>query len=477
MATSAEATAQAPERGGNLFALVLIQVFRMASGLAINVMVMRGLGVDGFGIYGYVLTLVGLASFGSNMGMDRLLKREIARDEDSAGHYVATGLAASGLLSLVTGALIVAWTLSVDGRAEVVGAAALAAFALALQSLALVPVSAFHAVRRMGLGVGPNAIGRVVLVVATAAFLWFQLGVMAVFAAQILDAAVTLGIVGWVYAQRLGRHGLATTWAAVRDLVKVSVPFGLNSLFVSIYLSVDVLLLGHLRDDTEVGIYRGAVMLLSLFPVVADTLSTGLYPRMARHLGHPERAGAEMRFASRLLLAVSVPAAVGGVLTARPLLVFLGGDDFAVSALPFQIMAPLLPLRFLNNGFGMALSALDRQADRTNGAILAAVINVGVNLLVIPTYGAVGAAATTLVTEICLLVFMAWRVSPLMPSLHIGETLLRVGAPAAAMALVVLALPPVHVLVTIAVGASVYAVGALATGAVRRSDRRDLRSV
>lgn len=469
--------AETAGRGGNLVALVAIQAFRMASGLAINVMVMRGLGVEGFGVYGYLLTLVGLSGFAANMGMERYLKREIARDEARAGHYVGTGLGATALLSLGTGLFIVGWTTGVDGRAEVIGAASFAAVALALQSIALVPVSAFHAVRRMGLGVGPNAVGRVVLVVATAAFLWLRLGVMAVFAAQVLDAAVTLLLAWRIYTRELGRAGLDTTWDAVSTLIRTSVPFGLNQLFVSIYLTVDVLLLGWFRDDAEVGVYRGAVMLLSLFPVVADTLSTGLYPRMARHLGHPERAGEEMRFAARVLLAISVPAAVGGVLCAEPVMVFLGGADFAASALPFAIMAPLLPLRYLNNGFGMALSALDHQEDRTRGAILAAVVNVGLNLVVLPRYGAVGAAAVTLTTEVFLIAFMSWRLLPRLPSLHLGESLLRVGGPCLPMAGVIVLLPPVHVLITVGLGALVYLGGALATGALRRGDVQTLRGV
>lgn len=464
-------------RGGNLVALVAIQVFRLFSGFAINVMVMRGLGVEGFGVYGYVLTLVGLLSFGSNLGMERLLKREIARDHERVGPYVATALGATGLLSLLTGLVIVGWTVAVDGRAEVVGAAALATVALALQSLALVPVSAFHAVRRMGLGVGANALGRVALVATTALFLWLRLGVLAVFAAQILDGLLTFAVAARVYTRELGLAGLRTTWAAVRELVRTSVPFGLNQLFVSVYLTVDVLLLGLFHDDAEVGVYRGAVMLLSLFPIVADTLSTGLYPRMARHVGDPGAAGEEMRFATRILLAISVPAAVGGVLVAEPLMVFLGGAAWAVSALPFRVMAPLLPLRYLNNGYGMALSALDHQEDRTRGAMLASVVNVGLNLLVLPRWGALGAAGVTLVTEVLLLVFMSWRLLPLLPSLGLGRTLVRVGVPAAAMAATLLLLPETHVLVDIVVGATVYGVGALATGALRRTDVRELRRV
>jgi len=464
-------------RGGNLVALGTIQAFRMVAALAVNVLVMRQLGVEGFGVYGYVTTLVGLASFGASMGMDRLLKREIARDERLAGHYVATGLAASLLLSCATGLGILAWAMLADGRAPVVRAAGLAAIALGLQSIALVPVSAFHALRRMGLGVRGNALGRVALVAGTALFLWLHFEALSVFCAQILDATITLGIVSLAYVRQLGTASLRTRWRDVRTLIRQSVPFGLNSLFVSVYLSADVILLAHVRGDAEVGVYRGAVLLLSLFPVVAETLTAGIYPRMSKHLGHPDRAGEELRFATRVLLAISVPAAVGGMLTAERLMVFIGGTDFSASALPFLVMAPLLPLRFLNSGYGMTLSALNHQEDRTAGAVLAAGLNLAANVYAIPAWGVMGAATTTLLTEVLLASFMRWRVGPLVSGLGLLGTLVRVGLPAAVMAAVLALLPHVHVLVAIGLGVGVYGAVGWFTGAWRPGDLRSLRSV
>ncbi len=472
----ASVTETAVPAGGNLVSLGAIQLFRLLSSFAINVMVMRGLGVEGFGVYGYVTTLVGLAAFGSSMGMDRLLKREIARDQGSAGRYVATAMAASTLLSLATGVVILAWAWGMDGRPLVIGSAVLAALSLALSSLAVVPVSYFHAIRRMQLGVSANAVGRFALVVATFVFLVLQFDVLAVFGAQVIDSALTLGLL-WYTFRKVSAQKLATTGADIRDLLRVSVPFGLNALFVSVYLSVDVILVQLAWGDAEVGIYRGAVMLLTLLTVVAETLSTGIFPRMATHLGKPEAAGAELAFTSRVMLALSLPAAVGGVMTAGPLMVLVGGEGFAASAAPFIRMAPLLPFRFLSNGAGMALSALDRQADRTRGALIAAVLNVVVNLYVIPRYGAMGAAGTTLLTEIVLWAWMQWRVSSLVTGLGLGVVLLRVGVPTAAMAATLWALPDLPVVLSIVVGAGVYGVGALLTGAVEPGDIARLRGV
>lgn len=464
-------------RGGNLVALGVAQLFRMGAGVAVNVLLMRGLGVDGYGVYGTVMTVVGLAAFGAGLGMNRLINRELARAPAKMGDLVGAGLAATALLSLLTTAAIVGWALVFDGRSVVVLAAALGAVAMALQALAAVPEAAFHATRQMAYSVRGQVVGRTALVVTTAALLWAGLGVEAVFVGQVLDGLLTLLITGALFRRVLGAGRLRTSRAAISALVREAWPFGMNALFGSIYLSVDVLLLAMMKGDTEVGVYRGAVMLIALFPVVANTLTTGVYPRMARHLGHPDRAGAELRFVHRVLLAISVPAAVGGMLLAEPLMVFIGGEAFAVSALPFLILCPLLPLRFVNNGSAMALSTLNRQRDRTRGVMLAAALNLGANLLVIPAYGAAGAAATTLLTEVALAVWLRWRIDDLVEGLGLPGNALRAAAPAAAMAGALWLLPDWHVTLQVAVGAAVFGAVGLATGAWHPRDLRQLRRV
>lgn len=464
-------------RGGNLLALAAEKGFRLGSGLAINVLLMRVLGVDGFGVYGTIMTLVGVATFGSTLGMERLINRELSRAPEETGRLVGTGLLATALLSLVTGAAVVAWAVALDGRGSFVLASALAALALGLRGLVMIPEAAFHAMRRMRLSVQGHLAGRVVLVVATAGFLLAGFGLVAVFTAQVLDALVTLVLVAWAFRRHVGLGSLRASWQGVRALVRRSWPFGLNLLYGSVYLQVDVLLLAVLRDDTEVGIYRGAVMLIALFPIIATTLTTGVFPRMSRHLGRPEAASDELSFVLRVLLAVSLPAAVGGMLLAEELMVFLGGAPFAVSALPFVVMAPLLPLRFVNNATAMTLSALDRQEDRTRGVFYAAVFNLLANLAVIPTWGALGAAATTLATELLLAAWFRWRITGLVRGLGLAESLLRTGLPTGLMAALILAVPAPHVLLSVLLGVVAYGGAGLATGAWHPRDLRRLRRV
>lgn len=463
--------------GGNLVALGLVQAFRMGAGAAVNVLVMRTVGVEGFGVFAYITTLVGLLGFLATMGMDRLLKRELARAPESAPRWVGAGLAASAGLAVVSAVAVLGWAFGVDGRPLVVTGAGLAALALGLQAMASIPTSYFHAIGRMSLATRPSALGRATLVVTAAGLLAAGFDLRAVFVAQVLDGLVTLVAVGWVWG-RLPNLGAPTVALPdVRRLLADSVPFGLNALFGSIYLTSSVVLLALFSSETEAGLFRAAVLLLTLFPIVAETLSNGLYPRMARHLGDPAAARRDLEFAARVLLALSVPAAVGGVLLAEPLMVLMGGAPYAAAALPFAILAPVLPLRFLNNATGMTLTALDHQGARTRGVMLAAVLNVAANVYVLPRYGAAGAAATTLATEALLAGWLQLHVAPLVPGLRFGPALLRVAGPAAAMAGVLRVLPQAPVLLLVALGAGVFLGLGRVTGAWAPTDLRELRRV
>lgn len=465
------------ERRGNLLALGLSQAVRLGAGFLVSVLIMRGLGVEAFGVYGTLTTLIGLCSFGANMGLERYLNGEVSRREERARALVGGALLAVGLFSGLTALVVLGLARGLLGGGEALLAAGLGALGLGLRALAMMPVAAFHGLRRMAFGVGPHILGRLVLVAGTLLLLRLGLGVPGVFLAQVLDGAVTLVGVLWIFRARLGSPDFGPGARELPALLRRAPTFGLNALYTSLYLSVDVIMLQQMRGEAEVGLYRAAAVGIALLPQVADTIVTGIFPRMARHLGDRAAAGEELRFLSRVLLALSLPAALGGVILAEPLVVLLGGEEFAEAGLAFAIMAPMLPFRFLTNAYGMTLTSLDRQEERTRGALLAAILNIGLNLFVIPRFGAAGAAATTLLTDVLLVAWLRWRVGGLVEGAGLLAVLLRALVPALPMGLVVLQLRELPVLLVVGVGALVYAALGYLLGAWHPRDLSRLRRV
>jgi len=137
----------------------------------------------------------------------------------------------------------------------------------------------------------------------------------------------------------------------------------------------------------------------------------------------------------------------------------------------------MVPFRFVNNASGNALSALDQQPARTRGVFYAALFNLVANLVAIPRFGATGAAATTLLTDMLLTVYLARRLAPSVRGVSVGTSVVVTLLPVLPMAAVVLALPGWHVLLRIAVGAVVYTGFGYLSGAWRVGDLKHLREI
>ncbi len=466
------------QRGsGNLAALVLTYAFRFGGSFVVSIALMRFLGVEGFGTFGYIGGLGAVCVFATDLGLFRLLTREIARSPSRCDVLVSTGLRITLLLSILTtlvmGAIV---ALTSEDRSLAVPAL-LAGLALSIQALYRIINAAFHGFRRMKLQVSGQLWGRLLLLLSTFGLLAMGAGITAVFAAQVVGALLTLLIYIRVYKRNIGSFIVGVPRHLTRKLLHGTLPFGLNIFFANLYLGVDVIMLEHFHGDAQVGLYRAAAVLILNIPVLAEILSAGLYPKMSRHVDEPEKAATEMRFTARMLLALSVPIAMGGMCLAEPLVVMMGGQDYAAAALPLLVMLPLLPLRFLNNGQGMALSAMNLQKDRTRGVFLAALFNLVANFIAIPAYGATGAAATTLLTELLLGAFFAVRLRQVIRNLGILESLVRSLLPSAVMAVTVLYVPLPNVLLSILAGAGVYAVLGFLARAWRWSDLARLRGI
>jgi len=457
-------------KGGNVVALAISEGARVVSALLVQIVLARYLGADGFGAYAFVMGVLGLFAFVSNLNVNVLLARRVAWDHSQARDAVREGFT----LVLGLGALCIATTAGYaalrDGRPEVVAAAAVGGLVVTLQSLALVPQSAFDGLRRMRLEVPGMVTGRVVALLAVLVVVGLEGGLVAVFWAQAIGAVVALVLVLWALRGELGAFVPLASPTRVRALLASALPFGLNRFFDAVYLSSDVLLLAEFRDDGEVGLYRVASLGVLQLVIVANVLNRSTYTAIAKVKDDPHAAGEALTFNLRLLVLMSLPVLIGGAVMAEDFVVWLVGVEYAAAALPFALMLPLVPLRYVNNGLGWALSALDAQEQRTRAVAGAAAFNVAANLFAIPLWGLYGAVATSLATDALL---TAWHIRMLrgrVRHMRIVGPLARLLAPAVAMGAVVVLCAPLPVPVRILVGAAAYLPLAWASGGWSRDD-------
>jgi O-antigen/teichoic acid export membrane protein len=183
-----------------------------------------------------------------------------------------------------------------------------------------------------------------------------------------------------------------------------------------IYLRIDVIMLALYQGNVAVGLYEAATSIFYRFNVFARTVNNALMPLMAREFEtEAERIRTYIKLATKYQVAVGMPLSVFCIMLAGSIMNLLYGEGFELSAIVFALMATIITLRFIDNTLATALTASNMQAWRSRAVALAAVFNVTINLIVLPRYSFVGAAITTILTEILffslLYLYLARRIS------------------------------------------------------------------
>lgn len=180
------------------------------------------------------------------------------------------------------------------------------------------------------------------------------------------------------------------------DVVKYAFPLMFSVVISSFFQATDKTLLGILVGDSEVGIYAGAMSIVNIFAVVQTTFST-LWMPMA--IEHHEKNG-DISFyvkANRLITVIMVLFGMSIVLF-KDLLIFFLGEDYrsASNVIPFLIHLPIMYTISETTVLGIVLKK--KSVYQILSSLGGLVVNFALDLILVPAYGAVGAAFATAVS-------------------------------------------------------------------------------
>ena len=379
---------------------------------AVGVVLARALGPASLGIYAFSMAVVQLLAVAGQFGFPAFLVRGIAvaQARDSPGEIRALIVGATGLvlglsLLIAGSAGLAVWVLGDIGR-DVLDAALVTALLL-VPLLALVATGS-GAIRGLGhvlFGQLPDQIMRPL------AFLALLIG-LAVLGERLTPerallmhaAAAALAIV--MAAMLLMRLAPPETRASQteirhRALLRQSLPFVLLAGAQVLNHQTDVLMLGVMRPQEEVGLYRAALQVADGMNMVLIALSMTIAPHLARLHTHQDWPGLQqlLIYAHRTGAAVLLPFALGTAIFSGPLLSYVFGLPYLPAAQALAILV-LGKVAYAIVGYsGLALSMFGQAgiAAMMTGATI--ILNVALNALLIPFFGIEGAAVGTIVSQ------------------------------------------------------------------------------
>lgn len=384
----------------NTAVLVVLRIVVPMLSLPVVLLLSRRLGSEALGRYTLAWTWLYFFNTIAPLGLQAVIPREGARDPAGLGPLLGNACTMAGIaaFALTVAMAVVALRFGYD-----VGTAR----AVAVLSLALVPWTVaslleggFVALERMDHMAWTALAESVVKVGLGVALLLAGRGVEAVLlsavAARCLACAVALFLLwrdGVVVRPALDRR-------VIRSLARVAPTFLLVGIFATLYWRIDVFMLSRMRSVEDVGYYGAAWRLLELAMVAPQSLCLSLYPQLvaALHAGDRARVARIGGMASRVLAAIALPAAAIATVLAGPVIMMFYGPGFGAAATSLVVLlwtlVPYGPVRY----HAYLLVGAERQRVDLWLNVLMTIVNVVLNLFLIPAWGPAGAAVATLVS-------------------------------------------------------------------------------
>ena len=204
------------------------------------------------------------------------------------------------------------------------------------------------------------------------------------------------------------RDGTVTDW---RRHFRPVMTFFMLSVAITIYTSMDVVMLGFLSSDAEVGYYGAATRMKGIAVSFVTAMGGVLMPRVSNYLAEGKRD--EFRdlviknFAFVFLAAAPMALYCTGM--ADQVILLLSGERFRGAVLPMRAISVTTLLIGLSNVTGMQiLVPSGRERLTTISTVWGAGVNLVVNLALIPRMGAMGAVTGTVAAEAAVLLVQAF---------------------------------------------------------------------
>jgi polysaccharide transporter, PST family len=442
---------------------------------AASVMLTRALGPERLGEYAVIYSYLALFGMLSSFGIGPILTREAAQNREDAGSIMFTGMCLATGFAVTTGALALAIAPVFHLNGKLLPLLAIATIEIFL----LVPISLstviFQVDQKQWYSSGFSIIRQAIFLSIVFAVYLLGAPLLYVILGRLAAAGIEAGLNFWKAQRFLGPHRKFLSPVA-RRLIHGGFVISAVTIATTIYLRIDQVMLHAMAGDFVLGHYAAAVRVSELFEALPAAFGSALFPLLCVSLADAPRFRRHVDLGFRYMVLAGAGLSVACCLGARPIMHLYGGAKYADSAPLLAVLVwSEIPIFFAST-FSNGLLAANLQKLVLWPTIAGAALNIGLNLYLIPRWGALGASwATVIAYWFCwTLVFI-----PIRPSRDMFIIGLRLLIPITVLALIVSGLAsliPGNDWLRFGVGTASFALLACVFGLARKQDLEFLRA-
>ncbi len=382
----------------------------------VGILTARFLGPANFGLINYAAAYTAFFASLCNLGINSIIIKDFSDHPDEEGKALGTTLVLRAISSLLS-ALMIIGVVSIVDRDEplTILVAALSSIGLLFQIFDVFNQwfqyqlkSKYYAVATVIAYIAASAY-KIVLLITGKSVAWFAL-------ATSVDYIVIAIFLLLAYKKNNGPK-LSFSMSKAKQLLSASSSFIISGLMVSIYAYTDKFMLKQMLDETVVGHYSLAVSLSGMWEFVLIAVMDSMYPSIINAYNvDRERFDRKNR---QLYVAVIYIALITSILTCifgRLIVEVLYGAEYLPTVQPLRIVVWYTTFSYLGAARNAWVVSENKQKYLKYLYVSAAAVNVVLNLVFIPLWGASGAALASLITQISTTVILPMLIPALRPN-------------------------------------------------------------
>ena len=372
----------------------------------------RLIGVAGYGVFSYALNLAGLFTIFSDIGVSSILTREAAKsiDGQTRTQYLSTAFFIKICLLILSIFLIIFIAPFFTKIKEVIPLLPVIAFLLAFDGLRDFATAFLRALEKMEVEAVIKIITNTAIVVLGFLALFISITSRSFTIGYALGSGFGLVVAIWILRNQFGKIFTHFKKELISPILSSAWPFALFGLLGGLMINTDMIMLGWFRSAKDLGFYAAAYKPVQLFWIFPALLASSFFPVLSRLANKDnERFRLVFEKAMTVVFLIALPLVAGGLILSHDFIRIIFGKEYLPAIPIFQILLLTVFLVFPGSLIGNAIFCYDKQKKLINYFVLGALGNVAFNFLLIPVWGTIGSAISTIITQIVSNGFSWWK--------------------------------------------------------------------
>ena len=393
----------------NMSWLLFSQIIASICGFIWTVLIARYLGVDEYGILGFAISLTGILTFTTDLGIGAYIVRHVATDYDSAPKFLGNAFPLKLIFCTSTVILTLIILVLMKSNELTITITLLFAIELIIKSYVNLLNGAFQAFEEGKYQGITNTLLNIILLIFILISIFTDLGIFGITFSYVFANAIAFAYVYYSFKKHITKPQFELDTEFCKKITKLSLPFAITGLLYSIYYSIDVVMLTNLSGSYPTGIYNATYKLISVLTLFYSVYTAVIFPVMSKFYKNNEKLLLiSFEKSIKYLMIIIIPIAISTMIYSLDIIQFIYGHEYDAASSVLSILIWTVCLLFISGCCNTLLNASYKEVTVTKIYTIAAIFNIILNFIMIPYLSYDGAAITTVLSDVLIVVIQSY---------------------------------------------------------------------